>query len=305
MGDTKKKKQLKMAVIGLLLVGIVAVAVWRFRLGGRLDDGERFAGEYGKVGADNVFVYKTVDQVLELMRSGTGIVYLGYPECGWCQAYVPYLNEAALEKGVREIWYCNTKEVKEKDMDKFYELISLLDGHLQYTDTGEQWIYVPNVSFHVDGKLVGNDYETSKDTHGLTEPEEYWTKEEQEELKGTLSYYMDKVLAAWNGESEAVQVEFYYENVCASCEGDADFYALYNRCISPEEKKGLNVEILTYNVFMDSCKERFRQQSDRLGIPEGTSLPVLIIGDEWLAGYEEMEESLHRILVEDSKTAMR
>ena len=49
---------------------------------------------------------------------------------------------------------------------------------------------------------------------------------------------------------EPLQVEFYYENVCASCEGDADFYALYNRCISPEEKEGLDVEIVTYNVFL-------------------------------------------------------
>ncbi len=97
---------------------------------------------------------------------------------------------------------------------------------------------------------------------------------------------------------ESLQVEFYYENVCASCEGDADFYALYNRCISPEEKEGLNVEIATYNVFTASCKERYAERAGQLGIPEGTPLPVLIIGEEWFCGYVEMEESLHRVLVE-------
>lgn len=97
---------------------------------------------------------------------------------------------------------------------------------------------------------------------------------------------------------EPLQVEFYYENVCASCEGDADFYALYNRCISPEEKEGLDVEIVTYNVFMASSKERYAERAGQLGIPEGTSLPVLIIGEEWFSGYEEMEESLYRVLVE-------
>lgn len=79
-------------------------------------------------------------------------------------------------------------------MDKYYELIDQLDGYLQYTDTGEQWIYVPNVSFHIDGNLIGNDYETSKDTHDLTDPEEYWTETEVQELKHTLAGYMEQVL---------------------------------------------------------------------------------------------------------------
>ncbi len=105
------------------------------------------------------------------------------------------------------------------------------------------------------------------------------------------------MVSCGNGE-EPLQIEFYYENVCASCEGDADFFALYNRCISPEEKEELNAEIATYNVFMDSCKVRFEERAQDLGIPDGTSLPVLIIGEEWFDGYEKMEEALHRVLIE-------
>lgn len=183
-------------IVCIVLTGTAACLAWKANSGKTFDDAARFAEEYPGVTAENVFVYRTVDEVLELMRSGTGIVYLGYPECGWCQAYVPYLNETAIDKGGLEIWYCNTKEVRENNMDKYYELIAMLDGHLQYTDTGEQWIYVPNVSFHVNGKLAGNDYETSKDTHDLTEPAEYWTEAEVRELKQTLGSYMEQVLAA-------------------------------------------------------------------------------------------------------------
>ena len=53
---------------------------------------------------------------------------------------------------------------------------------------------MPNVSFHIDGNLIGNDYETSKDTHDLTDPEEYWTETEVQELKHTLAGYMEQVL---------------------------------------------------------------------------------------------------------------
>lgn len=186
-------KKVVFIILGAAVLISVVCLIWRFATGKNSGDAARFAEEYEQVGQDNIFVYKSVEQVLDLMESGTGIVYLGYPECGWCQAYVPYLNETAREKGIREIWYCNTKEVKENDMDKYYELIALLDGHLQYTETGEQWIYVPNVSFHINGKLIGNDYETSKDTHGLTDPEDYWTEEEVRDLKQTLSGYMERI----------------------------------------------------------------------------------------------------------------
>lgn len=98
-----------------------------------------------------------------------------------------------------------------------------------------------------------------------------------------------------------LQVAFYYENVCASCEGDADFFALYNKCLSPEEKEELNVEIATYNVFMDFCRERYKKESERLGIPRETSLPVLVIGEQWYSGYKDMEEALRLLPAQDMK----
>lgn len=161
-------------------------------------DHENFAKEYKEVTKDNVFVYKNVDEIIKIMNHGTGVVYLGYPECPWCQEYVKYLNEAAKEVGIEKIYYCNTKKVKEESMEKYHELISILDGHLQYTDEGDQWIYVPNVSFHIGGKIIGNDYETSKNTHGLKNPKDYWTKEEIKDLKETLTKYMEEVLSESN-----------------------------------------------------------------------------------------------------------
>ncbi len=162
------------------------------------DDAVKFAKEYSEVGEDNLFVYRTADEIIQIMEHGTGVVYLGYPECPWCQAYVKYLNEAAKESGIEKIYYCNTKELKENAMDKYNKLIELLHGHLQYKEEGQEWIYVPNVSFHIDGRIVGNDYETSKDTHGLKNPKDYWTDEEVKELKDKLKGYMDDVRSALN-----------------------------------------------------------------------------------------------------------
>lgn len=162
------------------------------------EDALKFAREYKNVSEDNVFVYKNVDEIIKIMEHGTGVVYLGYPECPWCQAYVQYLNEVAKEVGMEQIYYCNTKKVKEENLEKYHQLVSLLSGHLQYNNEGEEWIYVPNVSFHIEGKIIGNDYETSKDTHDLKDPKEYWTDQEIKDLKKTLTEYMNQVYKASN-----------------------------------------------------------------------------------------------------------
>lgn len=186
------------AVLLIILIGFLLLFNFNKKEENVNLDAKKFSREYETVPEDNPFVYKNVDEIIKIMKNGTGVVYLGYPECPWCMAYVKYLNEVAKYVGVEKIYYCNTKKVKEESMDKYYELINLLHGNLQYTDEGEEWIFVPNVSFHINGKIIGNDYETSKDTHGLKDPNEYWTDDEVKDLKKRLTDYMIKVNEASN-----------------------------------------------------------------------------------------------------------
>lgn len=192
-----KKKQIIISTIVLIVVLTIS-GYFLFKQEETITDAQKFANEYTQVDQNNVFVYKEVDEIIKIMEHGTGVVYLGYPECPWCQAYVPYLNEVAQEIGMEKIYYCNTKKVKEENMEKYQKLIALLHGHLQYNAEGEEWIYVPNVSFHINGKIIGNDYETSKDTHDLKDPKDYWTEEEVTALKAQLTTYMKPVFQSLN-----------------------------------------------------------------------------------------------------------
>lgn len=159
-----------------------------------LTDAEKFAKEYTEVSKDNIFVYKSIDEIIKIMEEGTGIVYLGFPECAWCQAYVPYLNEVAKEEGIEEIYYFNIMEDRKENTKEYKKIVELLKERLQKDNEGNERVYVPNVSFHADGKLVGNNCETSLDTKGLDNPEDYWTEEEVTELKAILTKYIDRVL---------------------------------------------------------------------------------------------------------------
>ena len=49
-------------------------------------DGKKFAEEYTSVTKDNVFVYRSAEEIINILEHGTGVVYLGFPECPWCTA---------------------------------------------------------------------------------------------------------------------------------------------------------------------------------------------------------------------------
>lgn len=98
--------------------------------------------------------------------------------------------------------------------------------------------------------------------------------------------------------AEAIPVSYYYEEVCASCDGTKEFFELYQRVISAEDKTHFEAEIATYNVFMDSCREKYESVKEKLQIPSGTSLPVLVIGNQWISGHENMEAQMREILLQ-------
>ena len=120
-------------------------------------------------------------------------------------------------------------------------------------------------------------------------------------LAAFLTAFSQNVCGAEN--EKTVTVEFFYENVCAACEGDADFYSILDETIPKEERRNLNIEVRTYNVFLDSCKVYYDTVKEQTAIPDGTDLPVLVVGNYWVNGYDGMEEFLREQLLETPGTA--
>ena len=185
----------------LIIIGVILLCMGGYFLlcnKSEENDNVKFASEYQSVTEDNVFKYRNIDEIIKIMENGTGVVYLGFPECPWCNAYVKYLNEVAKKEGIDAIYYYNILEDRKNNTEEYQKIVKLLTGNLQYDQEGNERIFVPNVSFHIKGKLIGNDYETSLDTKGLSDPTEYWTEEEVNDLKNTLSKYMQQVYVALN-----------------------------------------------------------------------------------------------------------
>lgn len=194
----KNKKYLILIITAIVILLVGGFLLFAFKNDNKETDAMKFAKEYTEVGEDNVFVYRDAEEVIKLLKNGTGVLYLGFPECPWCQTYSKYLNEVANEVGVDKIYYYDILDDRANNTDVYKEIVSLLGDNLQYDEEGNHRVYVPNVSFHVNGEIVGNDNETSLDTKGFSNPEEYWTEEEVMELKNTLTTYMEKVYTASN-----------------------------------------------------------------------------------------------------------
>ena len=192
------KKKNCLIIGGLILILVLGIIIFLASRNNNESDAVKFSREYTSVSEENVFVYKDIDEIIKIMSHGTGIVYLGFPDCPWCNAYVKYLNEAAIEVGIDKIYYYNILEDRKNNTKEYQRVVGLLGDNLQYDEEGNHRIYVPNVSFHIDGEVIGNDYETSYDTHGYDNPDDYWTSEEVNDLKDRLILYMEKVFNALN-----------------------------------------------------------------------------------------------------------
>ena len=183
-----------MGIIIVILIGVII-----FLLVGNnkeeetvLSDAARFSQEYTLVDKNNKFVYSDIDEVIDILEDGTGIVYLGFPECKWCQQYVVYLNEVAKDRGISKIYYYNIREDREKNTKDYQKIVSLLKEYLEEDEDGNPRVYVPAVTFMSNGKILGFDDETAYDTKGYDDPSEYWTDKTVENLKDRLNSYLDK-----------------------------------------------------------------------------------------------------------------
>ena len=169
----------------------------------------------------NPIVYADYDKLLEIINNGTGIIYLGFPECPWCRNALPVLFDVAKDNNVELIYYMNIlnerdsfvvedkklvyakdEEGNEKKGTKGYKkLLKALDEHL--TDyivsfegkeykTGEKRIYAPTVIFVKDGEVVGLHVSTVESQEN---PREALTKKQYNELYGIYEDYMLETLS--------------------------------------------------------------------------------------------------------------
>lgn len=126
---------------------------------------------------ENVIVYSSISEVLDIIKNKSGVIYFGFPTCPWCRNIVSPLLEAADSTSLDKIYYLNMYEerdtikyvdgefITEKEASEgYYDLVnalsSILDDYIVKDsdgiehNTSKKRIYVPLVVFVKDGEIV-------------------------------------------------------------------------------------------------------------------------------------------------------
>jgi len=197
--NIKNKKYIVYGIVSIFLMGLIIFLIIH-NVKNNIPDNEKFANEYTEVGKNNVFAYRDANEIIKILEGGTGIVYLGFPECPWCQAYVPMLNEVAKEEGVEKIYYFNIREDRQENSKDYQKIVKLVKNYLMKDDEGNERIFVPDIYAVKDGKIVSHNNETSVVDSDIT-PTQYWTDARKIEIKQIFKNMISDV----------------YNNTCKTC----------------------------------------------------------------------------------------
>lgn len=156
----------------------------------------------------------TEDETVELLENGTGILYLGFPECPWCRSMLPVLLQTLDNMNIDKLYYLNILdirstftlneknkvEVTREGSKDYYKMLEIMDDVLEKyylttengkkVSTKEKRIYAPTIVAIKDGEIVGTHVST---VESHTHPYENLTTEQEEELSNIYIDMINKV----------------------------------------------------------------------------------------------------------------
>lgn len=219
-----KKKLVIIILLAIFLIGASIGVYSLFNKKVATTDGVKFKTEYEKLNSilgDNgeneymtlnlpdtsMIKYSSYEEIFNVIENGTGIIYLGFPECPWCRNAITPLLEVMSDNAIDTVYYLNIKDdrdtlvldesgniVTEKEgTDNYKKLVDLLRDNLgEYkglNDSTIKRIYLPSVIFVKDGTVVGIHVSTvDSHTVGRTPLDD----EQKTELKGIYQELVDK-----------------------------------------------------------------------------------------------------------------
>lgn len=187
---------MKKLIIVICVVAVcIAAAVVLLTLRPWQSDAARFHARYPLAGEDNVFTFISVREAADKLETGTGIIYLGFPECPWCQTYVPLLNMTAQAHGLERVYYANILNDRENHSPDYQRIVRALENRLDLDEDGNPRVFVPFIVAVKDGVIVGHDNESGLNFRDDTIPSplDFWTNWRVEALMQRLGDMIDAV----------------------------------------------------------------------------------------------------------------
>lgn len=118
-------------------------------------DAEKFAAEYS-VAKQNPFKYASIDEVLEIFKNGSGIVFFSNSDDELCVEVASLLLESLNDENIKDVYYYNPQVIRDNNTDDYNELLDILEDYLSLDDNQEVYLFLPDVYFIKNGGIIGH-----------------------------------------------------------------------------------------------------------------------------------------------------
>jgi len=182
-----------------------------------------------EISENNPMKYADYGDLLEVIHSKSGIIYLGFPGCPWCRSALPVLLDVAKDNNIETIYYMNIQNERDsfvveneklvyqlddegnekKGTEGYFMLMDALSDHLtDYVvsyegkdyETGEKRIYAPTIIFVKEGQVLGLHVSTVESHKSGFDK---MTEEQVEELYGIYEDYILEMNSSTCSNGEA------------------------------------------------------------------------------------------------------
>ena len=197
----KFNKKYAIAIIIILILIFTIIFIIK-NSNNKYNDSEKFSNEYKNVPINNKYRYIDIKDALKIIEDETGVIFIGYSDCVYCQEYAKHLNEVAIDSSVEKVYYLDIYKDRKKHTDDYEKLIKKLNKFLSYDEEGNKIIKVPASIYILNGSVIEYDDETSVVTSTMGDVKNYWSNDKILKFKDKISQYINDTLTGGVCNSE-------------------------------------------------------------------------------------------------------
>jgi len=192
----EKDKKILLGIVGVIFLIAIVILIFVIKDNKKIEyreDALKFEEEYEAlnnkgndyndkkyleldISKENIVDYAEEDEIVDILKDGSGVIYFGFPNCPWCRAMINPLLETAKENGIKKIYYLNILDIRDaykvedkkvlrtkEGSDAYYKILDLLSEQLSdysVTDekgkeyaTGVKRLYAPTVVMVKNGEV--------------------------------------------------------------------------------------------------------------------------------------------------------
>ena len=196
----KKKKLFKSKAQMIIYIILYIICIGLFVVIGNMNykdssetEAKKFSNIYKNIAEDNLYVFASASDVLNIVNGRSGVILLGFPKNKWTSYYAEYLNDVGKVVGLDKIYYYDFLDDRDESNGTYETLVNKLNVYTPVNDEGVTDLAAPTVLVVKNGEVIAYFDETSI-IKGNTTPEDYYTENAialtKEMFKNALEEYI-------------------------------------------------------------------------------------------------------------------